>query len=86
MNIDFLAIANSLWQVVVVGLLFGAGLPALFALGMRSLAVTGPDASGALRTTSLGRVGAFLAFGVCIAIALFGIVVIVWGKQIFGGH
>ena len=26
--------ANSLWQVVLVGLLLGAGLPAIFALGL----------------------------------------------------
>ncbi len=33
---------SSLWQVVLVGLIFGAGLPALFALGgMRSLASGG---------------------------------------------
>ena len=28
---------GALWQVVAVGLLLGAGLPALFALGIRSL-------------------------------------------------
>ncbi len=31
--------ANSLWQVVLVGLLLGAGLPAIFALGLKSLSV-----------------------------------------------
>ena len=28
---------DSLWQVVLVGLVLGAGLPSLFALGVRSL-------------------------------------------------
>jgi len=28
---------DALWQVLLVGLLLGAGLPALFALGLRSL-------------------------------------------------
>lgn len=30
---------DSLWQVVLVGLLLGAGLPAIFAVGLRALAV-----------------------------------------------
>lgn len=28
---------SALWQVILVGLLFGAGLPAIFALGLRAL-------------------------------------------------
>ncbi len=46
---------DSLWKVVLVGLLLGAGLPAIFALGLRALAVgeTPDDATGTtqLRTT-----------------------------------
>lgn len=84
MNIDFVAILNSIWQVLVVGLLFGAGLPALFALGVRSLAVTGSTPDGAAGTTLMGRIGAYAAFGLCGAAALFGVVVIVFGKQLFG--
>jgi len=29
---------NALWKIVVIGLLAGAGLPALFAVGLRALA------------------------------------------------
>ena len=36
---------GALWQVLAVGLLLGAGLPALFALGIRSLEL-GPDRAG----------------------------------------
>lgn len=78
---------SALWQVVAVGILLGAGLPALFALGLRSLnagrtvtadgTVTGRAGAGA-------RALAYAIFGVVAAIALFGIIVIVWGKQLFG--
>ena len=84
MNIDLLAILSSVWQVLVVGLLFGAGLPALFALGVRSLAVTTVAADGVARTTVAGRVGAYAAFGLCFVAALLGVIVIVLGKQLFG--
>ncbi|WP_029149385.1 hypothetical protein [Microbacterium indicum] len=88
MDIDLLGMLNSLWQVVVVGLLFGAGLPALFALGMRSLATVpaGHVVNGdePVPTTTAGRIGAIVCFGLCGLVALFGVVVIVFGKQIFG--
>jgi hypothetical protein len=32
---------TALWQIVVVGLLAGAGLPALFAIGLRALSLPG---------------------------------------------
>ena len=32
---------TALWKIVVVGLLMGAGLPALFAVGLRALAPRG---------------------------------------------
>lgn len=35
---------DSLWQVVAVGLLFGAGLPAIFAFGLKSLSLRTPTA------------------------------------------
>lgn len=79
---------NALWQVLLVGLLLGAGLPAVFALGMRALnsgKSLSPDGTLAVGTTSsLGRVGAMAAFGVVGLAVVFGIVVIVFGKQLFG--
>lgn len=62
---------NSLWQVVAVGLLFGAGLPALFALGLRSLAAGANSETGAGEPTVAGRIGAAVCFAVIVA-AVFG--------------
>jgi hypothetical protein len=78
---------NSLWKVLAVGLLLGAGLPALFATGLRSLnAGRTVNADGTISgTTSAGaKAVGYLLIAFVAAIALFGIVVIVWGKQIFG--
>jgi len=77
--------AQALWQVVAVGLLLGAGLPALFALGLR-LWYGAPAAEGAIarpRPTGM-TVGAVVCFGVVGLAALFGIVVIVFGERLFG--
>ena len=38
---------NALWKIVVVGLLTGAGLPAVFALGLRTLSPPGPPGPAA---------------------------------------
>ena len=80
---------RALWQVTLVGLLLGAGLPALFALGMRSLSaghLEGLDGSAAAPgpPSVLGRVVGYACFALVVAAALFGIVVIVFGKQLFG--
>ena len=89
---------DALWQVLLVGLLLGAGLPALFALGLRSLntgrvdsgtpvTVGGSASSHAVQTSkpsALGLTGAVVCFTVLIAAVAFGIVVIVFGNQIFG--
>jgi hypothetical protein len=79
---------EALWQVVAVGLLLGAGLPALFALGVRSLnsgrvlLADGPEIVS--KASPAGKVGAVLCFGLTALAVLFGIVVIVFGKQLFG--
>ena len=73
--------------VLLVGLILGAGLPALFALGVRALYGTQAPTAGASATTTarpVGRVVAYLCFAVCVTAVLFGIVVIVFGKQMFG--
>jgi hypothetical protein len=77
---------NALWKIVVVGLLAGAGLPAVFAVGMWALnlgrkpatvsATTGsPDVPREVEDESiLGGSSAGLAIGlVCFAIFLAGI-------------
>ncbi len=54
---------NALWKIVLYGLLLGAGLPALFAVGLRALALpgggrvqtAGPAAPARLRLRPAGR-------------------------------
>jgi hypothetical protein len=84
---------DALWQVLLVGLLLGAGLPALFALGLRSLntgrtVTVGAGGGGSLGETSkpspLGLAGAVVCFAILVAAVLFGIVVIIFGNTIFG--
>jgi hypothetical protein len=82
---------TALWQVLVVGLLLGAGIPALFSIGMRSLERGRvPAPAGATNASTdgtvagpAGKVGAVVCFGVCILAVVFGIVVIIFGKQLF---
>lgn len=38
MNVNSWINLNALWKIIVIGLLAGAGLPALFAVGLRALA------------------------------------------------
>ena len=80
----------AIWQVLVVGLVLGAGLPALFALGMLSLSrgrMAGTDGhlrSDAPPVSSLGKIGAVVCFGLVVLTALFGIAVIVFGDDAIG--
>jgi len=84
----FLKAFESLWQVLVAGIILGAGLPALFALGIKALGtgrtLAADGASYTTPTTGAGRAGSAVLFGVCAAAVLFGIVVIVFGSQLFG--
>ncbi len=83
---------HALWQVLVVGILLGAGLPALFALGIRALntnrtvvvAVTASNRASS-KPSPAAIATASICFGLCILAVLFGIAVILYGKQIFGG-
>ena len=82
---------GALWQVALVGLLLGAGLPALFALGVRSLnsgrvPVTAGGAEGdhLPRQPAAVRPARRLLRHLRSLAVLFGIVVIVFGKQLFG--
>ena len=68
---------TALWQIVVVGLLTGAGLPALFAIGMVALSQTGgtrAQTAGADSETSDtlvgGSVPGMIVGGLCFLIVL----------------
>ena len=80
---------SALWQVAAVGLLLGVGLPALFALGVRALnthRVLVTDGPGIVsRPSATGRAVAVVCFALTGLAGVVGIVVIVYGKQLFGG-
>jgi hypothetical protein len=66
---------QALWQIVVFGLLAGAGLPAVFALGLRALSMGGR--AGATAEGDDGIVGGnpvgMVLGGLCFLIVLAGI-------------
>ncbi|MCE5290131.1 MAG: hypothetical protein LLG14_12960 [Nocardiaceae bacterium] len=73
-------VIDSVWKVLLIGILLGAGLPALFATGVRGLAIaSGHEAAdGTIRRPNpLGNVLAAVAFGVVIAAIVLGITIIV---------
>ncbi|WP_042393018.1 hypothetical protein [Streptacidiphilus carbonis] len=77
---------SALWQIVVVGLLAGAGLPALFAVGLRALSL--PGAGGAAGTTRAGaddddRVVGGSPLGLAVAVLCFAVVLAAVGWGIY---
>ncbi|MFN8084730.1 MAG: hypothetical protein U0Q14_10930 [Dermatophilaceae bacterium] len=79
------------WRVLLVGLLLGAGLPAVFALGIRSAAyAVGGDAEVSRgRPHPLGRLLAVLCFALVLTGVAVGITYIVasgLGKTISFEH
>ena len=71
---------SALWKIVVFGLLAGAGLPALFALGLRSLAMpgarvqtAGTDSDHVYGGNVLGAVIAAICFLIILAAIGWGI-------------
>ena len=76
---------TALWQIVVIGLLAGAGLPALFAIGMRVLSLPGgaraqtagaddrPDSDVLVGGSVPGMIAAALCFLIVLAAIGWGI-------------
>ena len=67
---------SALWKIVVFGLLAGAGLPALFAVGLRALAMPGsrvPDRGRRLRHVVGGNVLGMVIAAICFLIILAAI-------------
>ncbi|WP_406096466.1 hypothetical protein [Kitasatospora purpeofusca] len=85
---------DALWRILVVGLLTGAGLPALFALALRLLnppapagepatgPATGPAGGPATDRPTAGPVGYALA-GLLLAVVLASIG---WGISVIVNH
>jgi hypothetical protein len=69
---------DALWKIVVLGLICGAGLPALFAIGLRLLSLPGHAATAAGASDNdeqiyFGNVGGAIGAGICFAIVLAAI-------------
>jgi hypothetical protein len=86
---------DAAWKVLVAGLLLGAGLPALFALGIRSMAYgTGGDAEVHAAGVSpkahpVGLTLGYLCFAIVVLAVALGITFIVatgFGKTLSFEH
>jgi hypothetical protein len=75
---------TALWQIVVVGLIAGAGLPALFAVGLRALSLPGgaraqtagadgENSDGIVGGSVPGRIAGALCFLIVLAAIGWGI-------------
>jgi hypothetical protein len=77
------------WRVLLAGLLLGAGLPILFAVGIRTLSWTATTSSGVSAPSPLGRTLAYTLFAVVILGVALGITFIVasgFGKALSFDH
>lgn len=94
MDINFAAIGLSALQVLAAGLILGAGLPALFALGMRLHAIgSGVAEDGTqLERKPLATIGAYLLYAVVVLAVFVGVLFVTrhsldhyFGITLFGG-
>jgi ACR3 family arsenite efflux pump ArsB len=74
MGFDLGALGVAIVSVLGVGLLLGAGIPLIYGLAIRSLESRRPGSTAV----------AVALLSLCALLALAGIVVIVFGKQLFG--
>jgi hypothetical protein len=72
---------QALWRIVVIGLIAGAGLPALFAVGLRALSMGGGTTQTADGSTE--RVGGGSPVGTTIAVVCFAVVLAAVGWGIY---
>lgn len=75
MTLDFAAMAVSAVKVLVVGVVLGAGLPALYAFGIKlqSIGSGDVDGSGAGTKNATYTVLAWIIFGVVLAVIFIAI-------------
>lgn len=69
-----------IWKVLVVGLILGAGLPALFALGIRASAGTSTADGSVLAPSPGGRLAAGAAFLVVGLVVVAAVVLLASSK------
>ncbi len=69
-----IAALDAAWRVLLVGLVLGAGLPMLFAVGVRQLAAAHvPDSAGARWNAAAHRTFAYAAFALVLLAVLVGL-------------
>lgn len=88
----FQLMADSAWKVLIASVLLGAGLPAIFALGIRSLAF-GTGGSAEVDSTAaphpIGKIAAAICFAAVLGAIALGITIIVasgFGKVVTFDH
>ncbi len=75
---------SALWKIVVFGLIAGAGLPAIFAVGLRSLSLgprtvhasadgTVAESDGLVGGSAVGMLGAAICFLIVLAAIGWGV-------------
>jgi hypothetical protein len=74
---------DALWKIVVVGLLAGAGLPALFAVGLRALNPSAPAAGGPAPQSGPAGAARPGAPALAVAVLCFAVVLAAVGWGIF---
>ncbi|PRZ42980.1 hypothetical protein CLV47_10333 [Antricoccus suffuscus] len=79
---DFIATIAPIWKVLSVGILLGAGLPAIFAIGMRLQSPAASDGAVSTAPTVGRRVAGIACFGVVVVAVLFGLAVLVGGDGV----
>ncbi len=77
-----MAALDAMWKVLAIGLLLGAGLPALFSLGVRQLALTGEPGSHPVLHRTLAWT-AFAIVGAAVTLGIAGIVAHGLGVKLF---
>ena len=77
-----MAAIDAVWKVLAIGLLLGAGLPALFSLGVRQLAIASEPGARVGLHKGLAWV-AFAVVGTAVALGLAGIVAHGFGVKLF---
>ncbi|MFI5714473.1 hypothetical protein [Nocardia sp. NPDC051750] len=70
----FLTHLRALWDVFVAALILGAGLPIVFALGVRWWSIAGVTGSdGSVRRNPLALAGACACLAVVVAVVIAGV-------------
>ncbi len=74
---------HALWQVVLVGILLGAGLPALFAVGLRARSMPGGGRTTATAGADSEHVYGGNPAGLAVAAVCFAVVLAAIGYGVY---